>query len=63
MALADSDHTTADLRARRDAIVKAARERMTVDVDYINAITSSTADRNRVDYRFKAAVADAGAGR
>ncbi|MER5820984.1 DUF262 domain-containing protein [Streptomyces mirabilis] len=63
MALADPDHTTADLRARRDAIVEAARQRMTVDVNYLNAITSSTADRYRVDYRFKAAVADAGAGR
>ncbi len=62
MALADPDCTTADLRTRRTAIVKAARERMTTDVTYLNAITSSTADRFRVDYRFKAAVADAGAG-
>lgn len=62
MALADPDCTTADLRTRRTAIVKAARERMTIDVAYLNAITSSTADRFRVDYRFKAAVADAGAG-
>ncbi|MET8408594.1 DUF262 domain-containing protein [Streptomyces sp. NPDC005195] len=62
MALADPGHKTADLRRRRTAIVKAARERMTVDVSYLNAITSSTADRFRVDYRFKAAVADAGAG-
>jgi hypothetical protein len=35
---------------------------MTLDVAYLNAITSSTADRFRVDYRFKAAVSDAGAG-
>ncbi|WP_371633117.1 DUF262 domain-containing protein [Streptomyces sp. NBC_01259] len=63
MALADPDCTTADLITRRTAIVKAARERMTTDVAYLNAITSSTADRFRVDYRFKAAVADAGAGR
>ncbi|MBD9701681.1 DUF262 domain-containing protein [Streptomyces sp. ID01-12c] len=63
LALADPDHTTADLRARRKAIVQAARERMTTDVTYLNAITSSTTDRHRVDYRFKAAVADAGAGR
>lgn len=63
LALADPDHTADDLRARRTAIVNAARERMTTDVGYLNAITSSTADRGRVDYRFKAAVADAGAGR
>lgn len=62
LALADPDCTAADLRARRTAIVKAARERMTTDVVYLNAITSSTADRFRVDYRFKAAVVDAGAG-
>jgi hypothetical protein len=62
MALADPDHETADLRTRRTAIVEAARKRMTTDVAYLNAITSSTADRFRVDYRFKAAVADAGAG-
>lgn len=61
MALADPDYTTDDLRTRRTAIVKAARERMTTDVTYLNAITSSTADRFRVDYRFKAAMADAGA--
>ncbi|MFJ5305294.1 DUF262 domain-containing protein [Streptomyces sp. NPDC088350] len=63
LALADPALTTDDLRARRKAIVQAARERMTVDVTYLNAITSSTADRYRVDYRFKAAVADAGVGR
>ncbi|MEV8208798.1 DUF262 domain-containing protein [Streptomyces sp. NPDC079189] len=63
MALADPVHTTADLRARRTAIVKAARERMTTDVSYLNAITSSTADRFRVAYRFEAAVADAAAAR
>jgi hypothetical protein len=62
LALADPAHTTADLRARRKAIVEAARERMTTDVTYLNAITSSTTDRHRVEYRFKAAVADAGAG-
>ncbi|MEU9340468.1 DUF262 domain-containing protein [Streptomyces sp. NPDC048278] len=63
MALADPHHSTADLRSRRTAIVAAARERMTTDVGYLNAITSSTADRGRVDYRFKAARADAGAGK
>lgn len=63
LALADPGLTTADLGARRAAIVEAARARMTNDVDYLNAITSSTADRYRVDYRFKAAVADVGAGR
>jgi len=63
LALADPEHTTADLRARRTAVVQAARARMTVDFVYLNAITSSTADRFRVDYRFKAAVEDAGAGR
>jgi hypothetical protein len=62
MALADPRYTTDDLRRRRAAIVKAARERMTVDFTYLNAITSSTADRLRVNYRFRAAVSDAGAG-
>ncbi|BCL29425.1 DUF262 domain-containing protein [Streptomyces aurantiacus] len=67
MALADPEDathedTSMDLFTRREAIVKAARDRMTTDVTYLNAITSSTADRHRVDYRFKAAVADAGAG-
>ncbi|MFC1431169.1 DUF262 domain-containing protein [Streptacidiphilus sp. N1-3] len=62
MALADPDYTTTGLRERRTAIVGAARERMTTDFSYLNAITSSTADRYRVDYRFKAAAADAGAG-
>jgi hypothetical protein len=63
MALAHPDHTTADLRACREAIVKAARERMTEDVIYLNAITSSTADRNRVAYRFTAAMVDSRVGR
>ncbi|MER8113578.1 DUF262 domain-containing protein [Streptomyces sp. NPDC094031] len=62
MALADPYYTTDDLRRRRAAIVKAARDRMSVDYTYLNAITSSTADRFRVDYRFKAAKSDAGAG-
>ncbi|MFI7355247.1 DUF262 domain-containing protein [Streptomyces avidinii] len=63
LALSDPDHTVDELRTRRSSIVTAARRRMTSDVAYLNAITSSTADRGRVDYRFKAAVADAGAGR
>lgn len=51
-----------DLERRRDQIIDAARGRMTADINYLNAITSSTADRRRVSYRFNAAVADAKAG-
>lgn len=51
-----------DLDQRRNDIVTAARERMTTDIDYLNAITSSTADRRRVLYRFEAAAEDVRAG-
>ncbi|MFG2696683.1 DUF262 domain-containing protein [Kitasatospora sp. NPDC048407] len=62
MALADPKYTAADLSKRSASIVQAARTRMTTDFTYLNAITSSTADRVRVSYRFEAAKADAAAG-
>ncbi|MCC9706890.1 DUF262 domain-containing protein [Streptomyces sp. MNU76] len=62
LALAHPVHTADDLRRRRADIVKAARERMTDDVAYLNAITSSTADRTRVAYRFTTAMVDSRAG-
>lgn len=52
-----------DLKQRRDDIKNAARQRMTTDIQYLDAITSSTSDRRRVSYRFQAAQEDAGAGR
>ncbi|MEU5833292.1 DUF262 domain-containing protein [Streptomyces diacarni] len=55
-------YRTADLERRREAIIEAARERMTHDIDYLDAITSSTADRRRVVYRFDTAAQDAQAG-
>lgn len=60
IALAPFD--AADLAYRRTEIVSTARDRMTNDVGYLNAITASTADRRRVDYRFRAADDDAEAG-
>lgn len=57
-----ANHATADLEGRRDQIVRAARDRMHEDVDYLNAITASTADRKRVAYRFQAAAKDVSAG-
>ncbi|MGW1325057.1 GmrSD restriction endonuclease domain-containing protein [Streptomyces antibioticus] len=62
LALADPTLTSDDLRRRRAAVVSAARKRMTTDVTYLNAITSSTADRGRVAYRFTAAFEDSRAG-
>ncbi len=52
-----------DLERRRADIVEAARERMTSDIKYLDAITSSTSDRRRVSYRFEAAAEDVEAGR
>lgn len=60
-ALADRD--AADLIKRRETIVGRVRHRMATDIDYLNAITSSTADRRRVSYRFQAAAEDVEAGR
>ncbi|WKX71028.1 DUF262 domain-containing protein [Streptomyces sp. XD-27] len=60
IALAPYDPT--DLEHRRTAIVSAARDRMTNDIPYLDAITSSTSDRRRVEYRFWAAAEDAKAG-
>jgi hypothetical protein len=58
-----ADYDARELEARRQHIVAASRKRMTTDVDYLNAITASTADRRRVDYRFKTAAVDVRAGR
>ncbi|MEU0689297.1 GmrSD restriction endonuclease domain-containing protein [Streptomyces uncialis] len=62
-SIALAGYDSADLFPRRGAIVESARRRMTNDVMYLNAITSSTADRRRVDYRFTAAAKDVEAGR
>ncbi|MFE9425305.1 DUF262 domain-containing protein [Kitasatospora sp. NPDC006697] len=51
-----------DLSGRKHDIVDAARQRMTVDIEYLNSVTSSTSDRRRVSYRFEAAAEDARAG-
>jgi hypothetical protein len=51
-------YETAYIEKHREAIVKAARDRMTTDSRYIDAITSSTADRRRVRLRFQAAEQD-----
>jgi Protein of unknown function DUF262 len=61
-SVAVASYVAADLARRRDKIVAAARKRMTVDVEYLNSITSSTADRYRVSYRFRAAAEDVRAG-
>ncbi|GAA3409082.1 DUF262 domain-containing protein [Streptosporangium vulgare] len=61
-SIAVADYNAHGLTMRREEIVSAARDRMTTDVEYLNAITSSTADRRRVAYRFEAAAQDAGAG-
>lgn len=58
-SIALAHYTPEELKRRRSAIVEAARERMTEDIDYLDAITSSTTDRRRVVYRFDAAAEDA----
>jgi uncharacterized protein DUF262 len=61
-SIALAPYDPADLERRRTAIVKVARGRMTRDIQYLDAITSSTSDRRRVEYRFQAAAQDAKAG-
>lgn len=61
-SVALADWRADDLVPRREAIVAAVRTRMADDIDYLNAITSSTADRRRVAYRFEAATRDLRAG-
>ncbi|MFE3552426.1 DUF262 domain-containing protein [Streptomyces kronopolitis] len=61
-SIALAHYGPADLERRRTAIVSAARNRMTNDISYLDAITSSTSDRRRVEYRFQAAAEDAGVG-
>jgi uncharacterized protein DUF262 len=62
-SIALAGHDADDLSRRRTDIVRSARDRMTEDIAYLESITSSTADRRRVDYRFTAAAEDAEAGR
>lgn len=52
-----------DLAERRESIVEAARDLMTRDYRYLEAITSSTGDTKRVIYRFNATRTAAEAGR
>ncbi|MET9656215.1 DUF262 domain-containing protein [Streptomyces sp. NPDC006510] len=49
-----AEHEAADLERRREEIVAFARELMTHDYRYLEAITSSTGDVRRVMYRFEA---------
>ncbi|MBQ0987719.1 DUF262 domain-containing protein [Streptomyces sp. F63] len=60
ITLADSDPE--DLERRRKDIIRAARELMTNDYRYLEAITSSTGDVRRVLYRFEATARAAEAG-
>jgi hypothetical protein len=52
-----------DLERRKNAIVAEARRLMTRDISYLDAITSSTGDVNRVTYRFRATAKAAEAGK
>jgi hypothetical protein len=61
-SIALASYEATDLRRRQASIVRAARTRMTEDIDYLDAITTSTGDRRRVSYRFSAASHDARAG-
>ncbi|WP_324786282.1 hypothetical protein [Streptomyces sp. H51] len=56
-------HDATDLERRREEIVALARERMTHDYRYLEAITSSTGDVRRVMYRFDATAEIAEAGK
>jgi hypothetical protein len=57
-SVALAGYEASELNQRREYIVAAVRGRMTSDVEYLNAITSSTSDRRRVSYRFAAAQQD-----
>lgn len=61
-SIAVTPYEPGDLERRHAEIVAAARDRMTSDIEYLNSITSSTADRRRVSYRFEAAKTDVEAG-
>ncbi|MFN6543967.1 DUF262 domain-containing protein [Mycolicibacterium nivoides] len=61
-SVAVADYALGDLEHRKEQIVQAARDRMTRDITYLDSITSSTADRRRVSYRFNAAAEDVAAG-
>lgn len=58
-----ADYLREDLEARRGLIVAAAREQMTNNRDYIDAISTSTGDPRKVRLRFQAAAEVAKAGR
>jgi Protein of unknown function DUF262 len=58
-----SRYTAADVVARKNDIMRVAREWMTNDQDYIAAITSSTGDPRKVRYRFDRTTIAAEAGR
>jgi len=57
-----ADYHPDDFRHRRQDIVDAARDLMTHDYQYLEAITSSTGDVRRVKYRFEATARAAEAG-
>lgn len=50
-SVALADYTTEDVRARAEAIRAAAQDLMANDVDYREAITTSTGDPRKVEYR------------
>ncbi|MFD7069337.1 DUF262 domain-containing protein [Streptomyces sp. NPDC059913] len=58
-----TQYETSDLERRREAIIDAARDLMTHDYRYLEAITSSTGDVRRVTYRFEATAEAAEAGK
>lgn len=57
-----ADYEPDDLRHRRDEIVRTARDLMTHDYRYLEAITASTGDVGRVVYRFEVTTRAAEAG-
>lgn len=61
-SIALADFSEGDLHRRRDRIAAEARQMMTEDFDYLNAITSATGGAQRVRYRFDAARRAAKAG-
>lgn len=57
-----ADFEADDLKQRKEQIVRAARELMTTDLEYLESITSSTSGLRRVRYRFSATEQAARAG-
>ncbi|MEU2290137.1 DUF262 domain-containing protein [Streptomyces bacillaris] len=58
-----SHFSTRDVERRKDDIVSEARRLMTMDLRYVDAITSSTGTAARVEYRFQETKNAAGVGR